>query len=112
MLNIVPEAIFPPATCVLTGSPSGPFVDTGRAVRGYGRVYISVSYLLSVAPDLGLVPAPELAKALEDQDALVQRVQALEEEMDGDVNGRVAQALEEVAAGLRGELIDVDTPEG
>lgn len=103
MLNIVPEAVFPPATCVITGSPSGPFIDTGRAVRGYGRVYISVRYLLSEAPGLGLVPAPELKAALEEQDALTSRVEALETATLDTLKDSVADLLEKVADDLRGE---------
>lgn len=120
MLTIVPEAVEAPGACAISKSTTGPFVDTNVVIPFHGRLYLSVPYLNSIAADLGWVPAPELAKALEDLDdsytavgLLSKRVETFDESMES-----VAAALKnftdefiasrDVAGDLADALVKVD----
>lgn len=88
MLHIVPEAVEVPGRCAVSQSTAGPFVDTLITIPRHGRLYLSVPWLNTLAPDLGWVPAPELAGALEDLDEalcangpLADRVERFEEDI-------------------------------
>lgn len=82
MLHIVPEAVEVPGRCAVSQSTTGPFVDTLITIPRHGRLYLSVPWLNSIAADLGLVPAPELADALEDADDALARAAVLSERVE------------------------------
>jgi hypothetical protein len=104
-VNIVPEATWGPGRCAASGTTSGPFVDTGLTL-GRHRVYLSVHYLNSIAPEMGWVPAPELAQALTDLEEayatverLSLRVEGFEEDVQAVTDAMATFAAEILTAG-------------
>lgn len=110
-VTLTPEATHVPGYCAASGSTSGPFVDCGSVIPDAdARIYLSVAYLHSIAADIGLVPAPELVKALADLDAaytltekLSERVERFEEDIFN-----VSDALVSFLAEMRSRTTLVD----
>lgn len=57
---IVQNAQLAPGTCFLSGDFNGPFIDTGKSIRGVGRIYLSVKHLGSFMREAGWVPTSEV----------------------------------------------------
>lgn len=95
-VHIIPEAVHSPGYCSASGTTSGPFVDTGFVVRDSDpRTILAVSYLHSIAAEIGLVPATELDAALEALDEMTAgalEVRGRVERFDEDIEN-VSEAL-------------------
>lgn len=113
-LIITRDAVMPPGLCAASASTTGPFVDTGHKLGGR-HIYLSVPYLQSIAPGLGLVPAPELATALEDLHSALTRVDTMEarvRELQALVAAQVPaqEAVDKVVAAVMAEIRAIPAP--
>lgn len=62
--RIVNTATRRPGKCALSGDNSGPFIDTGKDIRRYGRVYLSIKFFDEPLRQLGYI-GPDETKKLE-----------------------------------------------
>lgn len=95
MLHVVPEAVEVPGRCAISGSETGPFLDTQVTIPRHGRLYLSVPYLRSISGAVGLVPAADHEKVLEERDELMGAVEQMAsriERFDEDIQN-VADAM-------------------
>lgn len=116
MLHIVAEATEVPGRCAISGSETGPFLDTQVTIPRHGRLYLSIPYLNSVSSETGFVPAAEHEKVLEERDELMGAVEGLSrrvERFDEDVQNvadamiswlAVVKARNDVTADVTGEV--------
>ena len=74
MLRIVEKAEMVPGRCAVSGSPDGPFFDSGVDIQRYGRVYVSCAATRAMGTDLGMADAGNIV-------TLTQRVVELEAEV-------------------------------
>lgn len=61
-LKVVETARRAPGKCALTGSSSGPFLDTGKELPRYGRIYFSLHMLKPLLRDVGFYYEEEVAE--------------------------------------------------
>lgn len=79
--RLVSHATRSPSKCFVSGAghADGPFIDTGKKVRGYGRVYISIRHISNLLREAGWRPAEEVEEQLaEAQQALGQAREFME----------------------------------
>lgn len=80
--QIVQTAKLRPGKCIFSGEVTGPFLDTGKNIPRYGRVYISIKNLKLPIRDLGYRSQDEVADLVDDHARLlaeVTRLSAIEE---------------------------------
>ena len=74
-----------PMSCVVTGDTAGVMVDTGRELRGWGRVYLSKRAVVAAARELGLVKGgvrhEQVLSALEQLEERERDIRELEEQV-------------------------------
>jgi hypothetical protein len=75
--EIVPTAKYRPGKCIFTGNTQGPFVDTGKTIPRYGRIYISVTSLHMFADPFGLISKDKVAELVEENGRLHAEVERL-----------------------------------
>lgn len=87
--RIVQNAEQAPGVCVISGDNDGPFLDTGRNLRRYGRVYVSLKHAGPLLRRAGWLTDAETEKLREEVEALREQVSdlsTLEEEYRDLVN--------------------------
>lgn len=80
--QITQTASLAPGTCLLSGDFHGPFVDTGKSLRGYGRVYLSIKALGPLMREAGWKPLEEVETALERSSDRLRTAQRLSDEAE------------------------------
>lgn len=81
MAEVVETARLRPGHCVLSGETQGPFIDTGKNVPRYGRVYISLKWLEQPLREIDyLTPdkAEDLVERNEELESEVSRLREIE----------------------------------
>ena len=78
-MEIVSTPKLRPGKCVLTNDTQGPFLDTGKTIPRYGRIYISVKGLKTALRPLGFLAEDEGNELKEENQALADRIDYLEE---------------------------------
>jgi hypothetical protein len=112
--RVIQTQEFPPGTCFVTGTPNGPFIDTGIFIRKerFGQLVLSKDFIEQAARELGLFEENEQRE----QDAYDRGYQEATKE---NLSGILDRALDElgfavsVIGGLRsGSVADVDLADG
>jgi hypothetical protein len=93
---LVDHATIQPFACVVSGDTVGQMVDTGRELRGHGRVYVSKQALVGMAKAAGIVKGgkrfEELMAAADTFDAKDKIIAGYEEKLaDADEKLRLAR---------------------
>lgn len=70
--RIVDTASRRPGKCALSGDNSGPFIDTGKDIKRYGRVYLSVKFFDEPLRNLGYIGPKETEKLKADKESLIE----------------------------------------
>lgn len=81
--KVVETARLRPGKCAITGDTTGPFLDTGKNVPRFGRVYLSVRGLTDSLRDFGFLAPDESESIREDNERLqdeVRRLTAIEDD--------------------------------
>lgn len=80
--QITETASLAPGTCLLSGDFNGPFLDTGKSIRGHGRVYLSLKALGPLMREAGWKPEAEVEGELARIEQKLAKTQALEVEAE------------------------------
>ncbi len=72
--RIVESATMAPGQCWILGTNEGPFFDTGKNVKRYGRVYISLKALQSVLDYAGYLTLEEAGEVLAEAESVRERL--------------------------------------
>lgn len=76
--KITETARLRPGKCVLSGDTQGPFLDTGRDIQRYGRVYISMKWLHPLISEYGYLSIKEAESLTEERSKLLEENESLE----------------------------------
>lgn len=76
MFRIVNTAQRSPGKCAISGDSSGPFIDTGKDVKRYGRIYLSIKFFDEPLRELGYIGPEETSRlSSEIKSALTENVE-------------------------------------
>lgn len=76
--KVVPTARNRPGKCVLSGDNRGPFLDTGKTVTRYGRIYIGLYALDEPLRELGWLKGEQVEELQKENQRLKAHIEALE----------------------------------
>ena len=91
--QVVKAARFAPGKCAISGDTTGPFLDTGKSVRGYGRIYLSFRFLDEQLRNAGYIKQEEVSELREHNDSLQEQNEKLQEKAE-DFDALVASVSE------------------
>jgi hypothetical protein len=106
--KLVDQATMAPGRCLITQTPTGPFVDTGYDIKfsEVGRVYLSIAALREMAEGAGLFD--DIREELSDQMVGAERRGFQEGIEDGTELAALADRLDALVGRLRSRDVAVD----
>lgn len=83
--TLVRTAALAPGVCALSGDFNGPFIDTMKSLRGFGRIYLSLQALAPIFRQAGYIREDEIKDKLatiERHDYLIQQGEKAQTTLD------------------------------